>query len=158
MSDAIPVRTPLARQQTSLAEATQLTEALGYRRREIPPDGNCLYRACAEICLGSQSKAELVRKTTRDYVCANRARFEHFVDEDFEVYVEKLSRDGHWGSDLELQVIAEIFETRFSIYQASQPKFTIEPGAGTRIRREAALWFSHSNHYDVRASASAHKA
>jgi hypothetical protein len=148
----------IQRQLTSTFEATQLAEALGFRRHEIPPDGNCLFRAVAELCLGSQGCSPDVRAAVTAYITEHRKRFEPFVDESFETYIDKLGRDGHWGSDLELQAMAELYHTEFTVFANQRPTITIRPtiaiepsktGAGRKRPKEAALWFSHGNHYDA---------
>mmetsp|Transcript_11455 Transcript_11455/g.29786 ORF Transcript_11455/g.29786 Transcript_11455/m.29786 type:complete len:314 (+) Transcript_11455:7-948(+) len=140
---------PLHRSLTSTLEADEHAEGLGFRRRQIPPDGNCLYRAAAEVCLGSQRDHSTVRLAVAAFVRANRDRFEPFIDDsDFDEYVDKIARDGHWGSDLELQAIAEIYKVSFSVHRHRAPAVSIEPTQGEPAR-VAALWFSHGNHYDV---------
>lgn len=125
----------------------------GYVRREIPPDGNCLYRACAEICLGSQERSGEVRRAVASYLAQHRMRFEPFMDDSFEDYIARVGRDGHWGSDLELQAIAEMYDTHFTIYDANDQldcvKIEPKPRVGQPLPRLAALWFSHGNHYDA---------
>ncbi|KAG8459148.1 hypothetical protein KFE25_002555 [Diacronema lutheri] len=141
--------TPLVRQLTTHSEASQVAESLGFVRREIPPDGNCLFRACAEICLGSQGRCVEMREAVRGYLAAHRERFEPFVEDNFDEYLSKVGRDGHWGSDLELQAIAELHDTQFTVYANNRlNSVTIAPSR-RGARRAAALWFSHGNHYDA---------
>lgn len=140
---------PLHRSLTSNLEVQETAEALGFCRRQIPPDGNCLYRATAEICLGSQKEHATVRLAVSSFVKAHRDRFEPFIDDcSFDEYTEKISKDGHWGSDLELQAIAEIYKVSFAVHRRGAPPVCIEPTL-CEPARAAALWFSHGNHYDV---------
>lgn len=84
----------------------------------------------------------------------NRGRFEPFIDEcTFFEYLAKVRSDGHWGSDLELQAIAELHNIVFTVFANNWSNaVTIEPKAtviGRPLPRLAALWFSHGNHYDA---------
>jgi len=63
----------------------------------------------------------------------------------------KLSTDGHWGSDLELQALAEIYQVSFTVHANMRASVNIAPQREDQRRRttRAALWFAHGNHYNA---------
>lgn len=113
----------------------------------IPGDGDCLYRACALYCLKSQSQKDRVRDDVYQHVRQNRRRFQEFHDgPNFDDRIEEIRKEKSWGSDLELKAMAEVYRTRFKVYQRQGATLTFEPERDAS--RTAFLWFSHGQHYD----------
>lgn len=140
------------RKLTTAEEAQEAIQRLGYTRREMPADGNCLFRACAEICLEDQAKHGDLRQRVVDHMIKNREAFEPFIETDsFDEYIEKMGKDGTWGSDIELQAIADLHNTSFSVLGYNRTPVTIGPKDedSGQEPQYAALWFAHAGHFDI---------
>lgn len=85
--------------------------------------------------------------------------FAPFLEErSVEEYAENMSKDAAWGSDLELQVIAQLQHTSFTVLSMLRPPLTFAPPEPLLVERGTdpafhALWFSHGSHWDALYSA-----
>lgn len=93
---------------------------------EMGGDGNCLFRAFSYQIYGSEDFHEIVRKASMDYILIEKDFFQDYVADGIiglTRYVEKKSKDGVWGDDLEIQALSEIYERCVYVY-AYSPKDT----------------------------------
>ncbi|KAJ1626847.1 hypothetical protein T492DRAFT_1029726 [Pavlovales sp. CCMP2436] len=144
------------RKLTTTYEAAAVLKKLGYVRLIIQPDGNCLFRSCADVCLGDQTRHAELRASCVAYLREHAERYAPFIETNgsFEEYASQLAKDATWGSDLELQIVSELFYTSFTVLSMLAPPLTVEPHDALRAARGEdpayrAIWFSHGNHYDV---------
>jgi OTU domain-containing protein 3 len=95
--------------------------------RDVAGDGNCLFRSLADqLGLGAASHAE-VRERVVDFIVANRADFEPFVEDDvpFDGYVARMRKERAWGGQLELQAASLLFRVNVLIHQLDMPRWDI---------------------------------
>lgn len=72
--------------------------------------GNCLFEAVSFFKYGTTEAHEIVRKETMDYFVKEREFFDPFIDgETFDDYVTRLRRDGEWGDNFEVQIMANLY-------------------------------------------------
>lgn len=73
-----------------------------------------------------------LREIVADYLRDHRKEFEPFVETDFEIYCEKLSKDNVWGGQLELQVCAQLLKRSIEIIQGnSEEPIVVEYSSST---------------------------
>ena len=96
--------------------------------RDIPPDGNCMFRAL-EDQLTFQSTEALgfahtpvhhasLRKMAVGHILSNRETFEAFLEEPLESYCERMGREAEWGGHCELQAISTALGVPIEVYSA----------------------------------------
>ena len=103
-------------------------ESLGYYVVEVKGDGNCLFRSVSEQIEGDENNYKQYRERCVDYIIQNKDDFVPFLDEDepFDNYIEKISKDGEWGGNLELYALSMALEANFCIYIYNQPCYVIK--------------------------------
>lgn len=87
--------------------------------KSIRTDGNCLFRAVADQLYNDEEEYKEIRKRVVEHLLKKEEEYKHFIenDESFKSYIERISVDGTWGGQLELQAIGEIFSVNILIYQ-----------------------------------------
>ncbi|KAL8447476.1 hypothetical protein Emed_004359 [Eimeria media] len=93
--------------------------AAGLVVRSIVADGNCLFRAAADQLYGDQGMHMKLREAAVSYIRSHPDDFQAFLDteeESFDEYVKRLSREGTWGGQLELQAISLAHKVNLLIY------------------------------------------
>jgi hypothetical protein len=89
---------------------------------EVDGDGNCLFRAVAhQIWLDEDRHLEL-RKMCVAHMKRNADRYAAFFDGDFADYLQRMSRPGKWGDDIEIRALEEVIDRVINIY-SSQSDF-----------------------------------
>ena len=103
-------------------------ESLGYYVVEAKGDGNCLFRSVSEQIEGDENNYKKYRERCVDYILQNKDDFAPFLDEDepFDNYIEKISKDGEWGGNLEIYALSMALEANFCIYIYNQPCYVIK--------------------------------
>eukprot|EP00897_Mesotaenium_endlicherianum_P010946 jgi/Mesen1/9880/ME000070S09165 len=79
--------------------------------RRMAGDGNCLFRAVADQVYGDPEMHPDARHMCIDYMEKERDHFSQFVTESFTAYCKRKRRDKVFGNNLEIQAMAEIYET-----------------------------------------------
>ena len=90
--------------------------------REIPADGNCLYRAIAGQCQnGVDYKA--VRKTCAEVLTKHNEEFSPFaeIETTYEKYMENVALSSEWGGHLELRALTMGLKRPIVVYSADAP-------------------------------------
>ena len=91
--------------------------AMGLHRARIPRDGNCLYRACAQMVFFDQEKHRDVRQAAADIIEKNFDLFANSIpDEEKDAYVSKMLVDGTYGGDIEIKAISCAFNAQICVY------------------------------------------
>ncbi|GAW80014.1 hypothetical protein, conserved [Plasmodium gonderi] len=87
--------------------------------RSIRTDGNCLFRAVADQLYNNEDNYKEIRKLVVSYLQRNEEKYKHFIehDESYKSYIQRISLDGTWGGQLELQAVGELFTVNILIYQ-----------------------------------------
>ena len=124
--------------------------ALGLERREVEADGNCFFRALADQRFGDEGRHEELRKMV---VAAIRRREEDYApfvedDEDFESYVERMSRDGEWAGHLEVSAAAGVLGVGVCIHQSGSPRWVSGAEATDERCRTYHVSYEGCDHYN----------
>ena len=85
----------------------------------VDGDGNCLFRSVAHQVYGDDVHHDVVRRKCMDYMDAEQAFFEPYVEGDasaFRRYVAAKRRDGAWGDEPEVQALCELYDRPAEIW------------------------------------------
>ncbi|XP_078573125.1 caspase-2-like [Branchiostoma floridae x Branchiostoma japonicum] len=141
--------------------ARHVAESLLTFRDEVPGDGNCMFHAVADQLLRTEgrriSHVEL-RKQVVDYLRQNPLNgvgdhLRNFVpDQNWERYLNTMSRDGTWGDHIVLQAMADMFGHDVSIVSSVEAEnyvTILTPSTRAVGRKEPPLLLGHyaENHY-----------
>lgn len=124
-------------------------QALGLKLREVPGDGNCLFRALGDQLEG-HSRAHLrLRQETVDYMKSHRQDFEPFVEDDvpFQQHLSNLSQPGTFAGNDAIVAFARSQQVKVVIHQLNTPLWEIN-GSEKLLCRELHIAYRYGDHYD----------
>ncbi|KAJ6656753.1 hypothetical protein lerEdw1_003084 [Lerista edwardsae] len=124
-------------------------QALGLRLREVPGDGNCLFRALGDQLEGHSRNHLKYRQETVDYMINRREDFEPFVEDDvpFEKHVANLAQPGTFAGNDAIVAFARNNQVNVVIHQLNAPLWHIR-GTDTSNARELHIAYRYGEHYD----------
>jgi OTU domain-containing protein 5 len=82
----------------------------------VEGDGNCMFRSVSHQVYGTDTHHPMLRQATAAYMLAERAYFSGWVADDFGSYVARLSQNGTWGDDPELQALSELYDRPVEVW------------------------------------------
>ncbi|NWH77130.1 OTUD3 protein, partial [Piaya cayana] len=128
--------------------AAQL-RALGLKLREVPGDGNCLFRALGDQLEGHSRNHLRHRQETVDYMIKWREDFEPFVEDDvpFEKHVTNLAKPGTFAGNDAIVAFARNNQLNVVIHQPNAPLWQIR-GTEKNNVRELHIAYRYGEHYD----------
>ncbi|XP_020951131.1 OTU domain-containing protein 3 isoform X2 [Sus scrofa] len=128
--------------------ANQL-QALGLKLREVPGDGNCLFRALGDQLEGHSRNHLRHRQETVDYMIKQREDFEPFVEDDipFEKHVASLAKPGTFAGNDAIVAFARNHQLNVVIHQLNAPLWQIR-GTDKSNVRELHIAYRYGEHYD----------
>ncbi|XP_004678620.1 PREDICTED: OTU domain-containing protein 3 [Condylura cristata] len=128
--------------------ANQL-QALGLKLREVPGDGNCLFRALGDQLEGHSRNHLKHRQETVDYMIKQREDFEPFVEDDipFEKHVASLAKSGTFAGNDAIVAFARNHQLNVVIHQLNAPLWQIR-GTDKSNVRELHIAYRCGEHYD----------
>ncbi|XP_059111259.1 OTU domain-containing protein 3 isoform X2 [Peromyscus eremicus] len=128
--------------------ANQL-QALGLKLREVPGDGNCLFRALGDQLEGHSRNHLKHRQETVDYMIRQREDFEPFVEDDvpFEKHVASLAKPGTFAGNDAIVAFARNHQLNVVIHQLNAPLWQIR-GTDKSSVRELHIAYRYGEHYD----------
>lgn len=118
----------------------------GLTLRDIPGDGNCLFRALGDQLEGHSMNHLKHRMDTVRYMIAHRGHFEPFIDVPFDRYVDNLSRAGTYAGQDALVAFARLHKVNIVIHQLNSPLWQIE-GCEEEGVPELHLSYHNGEHY-----------
>lgn len=132
----------------SVSFANQL-RALGLKLREVPGDGNCLFRALGDQLEGHSRNHLRHRQETVDYMIKQREDFEPFVEDDipFEKHVASLAKPGTFAGNDAIVAFARNHQLNVVIHQLNAPLWQIR-GTDKGNGRELHIAYRYGEHYD----------
>ncbi|XP_015737790.1 OTU domain-containing protein 3 [Coturnix japonica] len=123
--------------------------ALGLKLREVPGDGNCLFRALGDQLEGHSRNHLRHRQETVEYMIKRREDFEPFVEDDvpFEKHVTNLAKPGTFAGNDAIVAFARNNQMNVVIHQLNAPLWQIQ-GTDKSDVRELHIAYRHGEHYD----------
>lgn len=92
-------------------EIDKLLSKYGLKRKPLPKDGSCLFRAIAEEVYHTQTKHPIVRKNCVLHIQKNRKFFENYIfDTTFEKYCINMRKQKTWGDQLCVEACAQFYK------------------------------------------------
>ncbi|KAJ8412189.1 hypothetical protein AAFF_G00144560 [Aldrovandia affinis] len=124
-------------------------QALGLKLREVPGDGNCLFRALGDQLEGHSRGHLQLRQEIVQYMQAHRQDFEPFVEDDmpFTEYLANLSQPGTFAGNDAIVAFARSHQLRVIIHQLNTPLWEIN-GSEKPVSRELHVAYRYGDHYD----------
>ncbi|XP_063798218.1 OTU domain-containing protein 3 isoform X2 [Pseudophryne corroboree] len=128
--------------------ANQL-QVLGLRLREVPGDGNCLFRALGDQLEGHSRNHLRLRQETVNYMVKHRGDFEPFVEDDipFDRHVSNLAQSGTFAGNDAIVAFARSSSVNVVIHQLNNPLWQIR-GSDKPNVRELHIAYRYGEHYD----------
>ncbi|KAK2897924.1 OTU domain-containing protein 3 isoform X1 [Channa argus] len=124
-------------------------QALGLKLREVPGDGNCLFRALGDQLEGHSRGHLRLRQETVQYMMSHRQDFEPFVEDDvpFAQHLSNLSQPGTFAGNDAIVAFARSQQVKVVIHQLNTPLWEIN-GAEKLVCRELHIAYRYGDHYD----------
>ena len=120
-----------------IPEYTTLTAIVQQYSRKIyrvAPDGNCLFRALSHQAFGDQAYHTQMRKVLVTLISDNMEKYQPFYmgRNTFTEHISSMSKDGIWGTQLEIQAAADclglpIYELMYCSPASSYKWITFKP-------------------------------
>lgn len=123
---------------------------MGLALREVPGDGNCLFRALGDQLEG-HTKAHLQhRQETVEYMRQHRLDFEPFVEDDvpFERHVGNLEKAGTYAGNDAIVAFARRHGVTVIIHQLNSPLWKVHGGDPNVPHRELHIAYHNGDHYN----------
>ncbi|XP_043086248.1 OTU domain-containing protein 3 [Puntigrus tetrazona] len=124
-------------------------QALGLKLREVPGDGNCLFRALGDQLEGHSRGHLRLRQETVQYMTEHRQDFEPFVEDDvpFTQHLSNLSQQGTFAGNDAIVAFARSQQLKVVIHQLNAPLWEIN-GTEKPSCRELHIAYRYGDHYD----------
>uniref|UniRef100_A0A8C2HP38 OTU domain-containing protein 3 n=1 Tax=Cyprinus carpio TaxID=7962 RepID=A0A8C2HP38_CYPCA len=124
-------------------------QALGLKLREVPGDGNCLFRALGDQLEGHSRGHLRLRQETVQYMMTHRQDFEPFVEDDvpFTEHLSNLSQPGMFAGNDAIVAFARSQQLKVVIHQLNAPLWEIN-GTEKPSCRELHIAYRYGDHYD----------
>ncbi|CAG9539750.1 unnamed protein product [Cercopithifilaria johnstoni] len=120
--------------------------SFGLTVRDIPGDGNCLFRALGDQLDGHTGNHLKHRLDTVRYMINHRGHFEPFIDVPFDRYINDLSHPGTYAGQDALVAFARLHEVNIIIHQLNRPLWKIQ-GSEDSNAPELHLSYHNGEHY-----------
>jgi len=133
--------------------------ALGLTLRQVPGDGNCLFRALGDQLDGHMGNHYRHRKDTTNYMLEHHDDFQPFVEDDvpFEKHMSELAQLGTYAGNDAIVAFARLYQVTVVIHQPNFPVWqikgweTAESGAKSKKNlgsKQLHIAYHGGDHYD----------
>ncbi|XP_064109063.1 OTU domain-containing protein 3-like isoform X2 [Macrobrachium nipponense] len=124
--------------------------AMGLTLREIPGDGNCLFRALGDQLDGTPNTHQKHRQDVVAYMRQHRSDFEPFVEDDvpFDRHLSNLAELGTYGGNDCIVAFARLHQVIVVIHQLNAPLWQICGLEGKKNLRELHISYHNGDHYN----------
>lgn len=107
--------------ERALKRDQELLRSCGLRIKEVEADGACLFRAFADQIEGDGGAGHAAyREQCIDFLQAQRADFEPFLEEEFNEYCTQMRNPKAWGGHVEVQALARAIGVNAVIWQPTE--------------------------------------
>ncbi|CAL4124215.1 unnamed protein product, partial [Meganyctiphanes norvegica] len=138
-------------ENTNFHSLKQQLVAMGLMLREIPGDGNCLFRALGDQLDGSPNYHAKHRQDVVGYMREHREDFEPFVEDDvpFERHLSNLAELGTYGGNECIVAFARLHLVTVVIHQLNTPLWTIcGSDSSHKSQKELHISYHNGDHYN----------
>ncbi|CAG0894070.1 unnamed protein product [Darwinula stevensoni] len=132
----------------SFVSVNKQLSPLGLMLREIPGDGNCLFRALGDQLDGHTMNHLTHRRETAEYMKEHRPDFEPFVEDDitFDKHVESLGEPGTYAGNDAIVAFARRHNVIVVIHQLNAPLWKVH--GGKKGAKEIHIAYHNGDHYN----------
>jgi len=131
----------------NFSEFSDQLSAVGLKLRDIPGDGNCLFRALADQLEERQVDHKKHRQATVMYMIQQKEDFEPFVEGSFSNYIDDLGRDGTYAGNDAIVAFAQNNEIDVVIHQLNAPVWTVIGDKKKKSNRQLHIAYHNGDHY-----------
>nr|XP_054768875.1 OTU domain-containing protein 3-like [Lytechinus pictus] len=137
----------LADDQNFASFATQL-QSMGLQLRDIPGDGNCLFRALGDQLEGHGRNHMVHRLDVVQYMRDHKENFEPFMEDDvpFERHLSNLAKPGTYAGNDSIVAFARLLKVNVVIHQLNLPVWRIV-GSEKPSCKELHISYHNGDHY-----------
>jgi len=124
---------------------------LGLTLKQIPGDGNCLFRALGDQLHGNSNDHFLYRTKVVNYMKQHREDFEPFVEDDisFDSHLSSLAENGTFAGNDSIVAFARLHDITVVIHQLNKPLWQIHGGREGRAGEgEVHISYHNGDHYN----------
>lgn len=123
-------------------------ESLGYFIREVGGDGNCLFRSVSEQIEGNENNYQEYREKCINYIKGNKETYAPYIEDDEPIddYIERMSKNGEWGGNLEIHALSMVLEANFYIYIHENPMYIVKNFE--KPKKNVLLTYHEGKHYN----------
>ena len=95
----------------------------GLQVKETKADGNCLFRALSDQLRGTEDFHAEFRANCAEYIEENKELYKFFMEDDetIEDYINWIRQPAKWGSQLEMNALAQIYSFNVVIHKVDGP-------------------------------------
>jgi len=125
--------------------------SLGLVLKQIPGDGNCLFRALGDQLEGNPHQHLRHREDVVQYMLNHRPDFEPFVEDDisFGEHIRNLSEPGTFGGNDSIVAFARLHNLTVVLHQLNSPLWQVHGGVNASPGiREAHISYHNGDHYN----------
>nr|XP_015192782.1 PREDICTED: OTU domain-containing protein 3 [Lepisosteus oculatus]XP_015192783.1 PREDICTED: OTU domain-containing protein 3 [Lepisosteus oculatus] len=142
-------RPPGEEQGEEFVSFSNQLQVLGLKLREVPGDGNCLFRALGDQLEGHSRGHLRLRCETVEFMEKHRDDFEPFVEDDipFAQHMANLAQPGTFAGNDAIVAFARSQQVRVVIHQLNAPLWQIN-GSEKPVCRELHIAYRYGDHYD----------
>ena len=121
-------------------------QTLGLNLKQIPGDGNCLFRALGDQLDGSSGDHLRHRAAVVEYMRQHRQDFEPFVEDDlsFDTHLTGLAENGTFGGNDSIVAFARLHSLSVVIHQLGKPVWQIHGGGEHQLH----ISYHNGDHYN----------
>lgn len=137
-------------QDQSFVSLKQQLAAMGLTLREIPGDGNCLFRALGDQLDGTTTNHHKHRHHVVEYMRQHREDFEPFVEDDvpFERHCNNLAMLGTYAGNDCIVAFARLHQVSVVIHQLNTPCWHINGTESKKGVMEMHISYHNGDHYN----------
>lgn len=137
-------------QDQNFVSLKQQLVAMGLTLREIPGDGNCLFRALGDQLDGTTTNHHKHRHQVVDYMRQHREDFEPFVEDDvpFDRHCNNLAQLGTYAGNDCIVAFARLHQVSVVIHQLNTPCWQINGTESKKGVMELHISYHNGDHYN----------
>ena len=128
-------------------------EEKGYLIKEIPADGNCLFRSIAHQLAGDDCNHNFYRSLAVVHMKARKSHFEGFIydfgfDGTFEEYLNSMAEDGEWGGQNELVALSTVLNCKIILLKETKETIVVNTSQNNNDTKTLHLaFYQKKSHY-----------
>ncbi|XP_059085347.1 OTU domain-containing protein 3-like [Tigriopus californicus] len=126
-------------------------EVMGLTLREVPGDGNCLFRALSDQLHGTSEEHANYRQDVVNFMRQHVSDYEPFlVDEpSFDRHLELLAQDGTFGGNDSIVAFSRMLTVTVVIHQLNEPLWQVHGSPdGSSCPMELHISYHNGDHYN----------